>query len=263
MEPPIFVWKSGILDVFDTVAELEQRYLADALAGDDIAFYDRSGRILVVSADSTGSPRIACDSRQPPQPDRLAALLRNYLERGGMSAETFGSLSLSALIQKVYPSSEPSVRSSTWRRRLRNLPMHAGVPLVCTILGALVALLFSPIGLQQPMQESWLLYYAWRGALAGGVIAFLARYLVTQRAGNQRFQFRLSTLLEVLVVTSVVLSLWRWHHTVDAPIRAKIHRDMQYLRDALKKGYFPAYPGDADDANNEPPQSPAARDHLR
>ena len=116
MKPPIFVWKSGILDVFDTVAELEQRYLADALAGDDIAFYDSSGRILVVSAESTGSTRIACDNRQPPHPDRLAALLRGYLEHGGISAETFGSLSLSELIQKVYPSSEPSTRSINARK---------------------------------------------------------------------------------------------------------------------------------------------------
>jgi hypothetical protein len=110
MKPPILVWKAGILDVFDTVAEIERRYRANAIIGDDVALFDSMGRFLVAHAEPDGSPRVTCDNPRSPQPQRLAALLRTYLERGGISAESIRSLPLTELIQLVYPFSKPSLQ---------------------------------------------------------------------------------------------------------------------------------------------------------
>ncbi len=120
MKPPLFIWKSGSLDVFDTIAELKQRYPADALSRADVVLYDSLGRLLRASADSNGSTRISCDKHQPPQSDELTALLRRYLERGGMSTDIASSLTLAELIQEVYPSRETSVRSAYKGKRLES-----------------------------------------------------------------------------------------------------------------------------------------------
>ena len=120
MKPPLFVWKSGILDVFDTAAELEQRYPVDVLIGDDIVLYDSMGRILAARAEPDGSTRIVCDNCRSSHPDKLVTLLRGYLDHGGMSAETTRSLTLPELIQKVYPSKQPSARSTQAQRTRRS-----------------------------------------------------------------------------------------------------------------------------------------------
>lgn len=116
MKPPIFVWMSGTLDVFETLAELEQRYTANALNAAEAVVYDSKGRMLAACTEPTGATRIVCDDSQPPHPDKLAELLRGYLQRGGMSAQTVGSLSLPKLIQEVYPSSKPAAQSKRARK---------------------------------------------------------------------------------------------------------------------------------------------------
>jgi hypothetical protein len=116
MKPPIFLWKSGLLDVFDTTAELEERYPPKSLIGGTFVLYDSLGRTLSVYVESDGSTRIDCDDREPANPAGLAALLRECLQRGGMSAEAAGSLTLTELIEEVYPSIEPSVRSVRGKR---------------------------------------------------------------------------------------------------------------------------------------------------
>jgi hypothetical protein len=112
MKPPIFVWKSGILDVFDTVAELQNRHPAASLLGADLALYDSSGQMLRVCSEPDGSARIEREDHQWPNPDQLAELLREYLERGGLSAEISHRRTLSELIELVYPSSKSAISAS-------------------------------------------------------------------------------------------------------------------------------------------------------
>jgi len=54
MTPPLFVWKSGVLDVFDSADELAERYAAHELAGEDAAMYDGKGRLLRALAEKIG-----------------------------------------------------------------------------------------------------------------------------------------------------------------------------------------------------------------
>jgi hypothetical protein len=103
MKPPFFLRKSGTLDVFDTVEELENRYPPDTLTGEDFIACDSEGRILLAGSASDGLTVQVCDEQQAPSPDTLRNLLRGYLERSGISPEEIDSLSLEDLIARAYP----------------------------------------------------------------------------------------------------------------------------------------------------------------
>lgn len=107
VKPPIFLWKSGTLDVFDTVDELASLYSPADLAESDFIACDCEGRILLAGRGSEGSAVLACDEQQPPSPDVLRAILRGYLERSGMSAEELDSLPLTELVRRAYLPQEP------------------------------------------------------------------------------------------------------------------------------------------------------------
>jgi hypothetical protein len=119
MKPPFFLWRSGVLDAFDTIDEIEQRYAADALAEPDCALYDSSGRVLKAIARPKGTTRVTYDEQEPLPSDNLAELLRGYLQRGGTLPETVASLTLPELIQNVYPSR--GTRARLVREARRNI----------------------------------------------------------------------------------------------------------------------------------------------
>ncbi len=233
MKPPIFVWKSGILDVFDTVAELEERYQADALAGDDIVLYDSTGRTLVARVEPNGSTRIVCDNRQPSHPDELARSLRGYLDRGGMSAEATRSLTLSELIQKVYPSSGPSAQSihvgstaksgqlpgqeSDSKRAFDRLLRVFGVAVLTGAIAACIGLGFAldylrSLPASHDLSFVPLLEAAITGGLIGGISGFLFAGLHFGFFGSEtgeRIGCAFIALVAMLVLAgSVVWLLW-------------------------------------------------------
>ncbi len=109
MKPPIFLWKSGTLDAFDTVEELANVYPPAALTEDDFVACDCEGRILLAGRGAGGLTVLACDERQPPSPDMLRSILRGYLERTGLSAEELDSLSLAELVARAYPPPDPRI----------------------------------------------------------------------------------------------------------------------------------------------------------
>ena len=76
MKPPVFLWKSGTLDAFDSVEEFEDRYPPDTLAGQDFIACDSEGRILVAGRASDRSRVLSCDELGPPSPDTLRNILR-------------------------------------------------------------------------------------------------------------------------------------------------------------------------------------------
>ena len=107
IKPPIFLWRSGTLDAFDTVEELANRYSAADLADGDCIACDSEGRILLAGRGLEGSAVLACDEQQPPSPDVLRTILRGYLERDGMSAEELDSLPIADLVIRAYPPPDP------------------------------------------------------------------------------------------------------------------------------------------------------------
>lgn len=102
MKPPFFLRKSDTLDAFDTVEELENRYPPETLAGEDFIACDSEGRILLPGRASDGRTVLACDEQQPPSPDTLRSILREYLERSGISPEEVDSRSLGDLVARTY-----------------------------------------------------------------------------------------------------------------------------------------------------------------
>jgi hypothetical protein len=128
MKPPVFLWKSGSLDVFDSVAELQQRYSAEALLESDVALYDGTGRRLTVCAEFDGSSQIRCDEHPPTNPDALVELLRRYAECGGLPAETVQAMTLAELIEEAYPSSNRSIRSPHAATEYRPIKAPARLP---------------------------------------------------------------------------------------------------------------------------------------
>ena len=76
MKPPIFLWRSGTLDAFDSVEELVDHYSAADLATGDFIACDSVGRILLAGRGAEGSAVLACDEQQPPSPDVLRNILR-------------------------------------------------------------------------------------------------------------------------------------------------------------------------------------------
>ena len=107
IRPPIFLWRSGTLDAFNSVEELAELYSPADLAEGDFIACDSEGRILLAGRGSDGSAALACDARQPPSPDVLRDILRGYLERSGMSAEELDSLPLAALVRRAYLPPDP------------------------------------------------------------------------------------------------------------------------------------------------------------
>ena len=118
MKPPIFLWKSGTLDAFDTVEELANLYPPATLGKDDFIACDCEGRILLAGRESDGLAVFAVDEQQPPSPDTLRNILRGYLERGGTSAEELNSLSLAELVAKAYPPPDPRLAEMKFKVQL-------------------------------------------------------------------------------------------------------------------------------------------------
>ena len=107
MRPPIFLWRSGTLDAFDSVEELVNRYSAADLAEGDFIACDSQGRILLAGRGSEGPAVLTCDEEQSPSPDVLRNILRAYLLRSGTSAEELDSLPLADLVIRAYPPPDP------------------------------------------------------------------------------------------------------------------------------------------------------------
>ena len=103
MKPPFFVWKSGTLDVCDTLEELKDRYPPQALLNKDAIACDSQGRAILVSRAADGTWADALDEPQPPSPDLLRSVLRSYLEKCGVSPEEIDSLALPDLVARAYP----------------------------------------------------------------------------------------------------------------------------------------------------------------
>ncbi len=118
MKPPIFLWKSGKLDAFDTVEELASLFPPAALAEDDFIACDCEGRILGTGRGSDGVTILASDEQQPPSPDTLRTILRSYLERSGTSAEELDCLSLAELVTKAYPPPDPRLAEMKFKAQL-------------------------------------------------------------------------------------------------------------------------------------------------
>ncbi len=136
MKPPIFLWKSGTLDAFDSVAELENLYPPDTLVEDDVIACDCEGRILLAGRGSDGLAVFAAEEQQPRSPDTLRSILRGYLERSGMSPEELDSLSLAALVAKVYPPADPRLQ----KIRFEALIMHVITPFVVAAVTVILGL---------------------------------------------------------------------------------------------------------------------------
>ena len=109
LKPPIFLWRSGTLDAFETVEELVQQFSAANLAGDDFIACDSVGRILLAGRGSDGSAVLACDVQQPPSPDVLRDIFARYLGRKGMSAGELECLPLADLVRRAYLPPDPSL----------------------------------------------------------------------------------------------------------------------------------------------------------
>lgn len=103
MNPPFFVWKAGTLDVCDTLDELEERYPRTTLANMDVVVCDSQGSAVWISRARDGAWTNAIEEPQPPSLDLLRNILRDYLEKGGMTAEEVDSLSSAGLVAKVCP----------------------------------------------------------------------------------------------------------------------------------------------------------------
>lgn len=139
LKPPIFLWKSGKLDVFDTVKELEDCYPLDTLAGKDFIACDSEGRILLAGRGSDGSTVITHDEHCSPAPNTLREILRGYLERSGKSPEEVDVLSLADLVAIVHSPSNPQADTTELMLFPRLLRLVA-VPLVLYMTYALFRL---------------------------------------------------------------------------------------------------------------------------
>ena len=115
MKPPIFMWKSGALDAFDTAEELADLYPLDILAHSEFMACDCEGQTLRVGRELDGSLVLVCDEQQSPSPDTLKSILRGYLERSGMSPEELDSLSLADLVTKAYPPPDPRLKKMKYK----------------------------------------------------------------------------------------------------------------------------------------------------
>jgi hypothetical protein len=108
MRPPIFVWKSGTLDVCDSPEELHERYPPSELAQAEVVVCDSRGRAIWISRVASGAWTNAVEAPQPPSPDLLRSILWRYLEGCGTPAEEIESLSLDELLKRACP--EDSMR---------------------------------------------------------------------------------------------------------------------------------------------------------
>jgi hypothetical protein len=102
-EPPYFIWKSGTLDVCDTLDELHDRYPAHELAQEDVVVCDSRGQALWISRAMDGVWVNAAQEHQPPSPDLLRSILWRYLEGCGTPREVIKSLSLNELVARACP----------------------------------------------------------------------------------------------------------------------------------------------------------------
>jgi len=138
MKPPVFLWKSGTLDAFDSVEEFEDRYPPDTLAGQDFIACDSEGRILVAGRASDGSRVLSCDELGPPSPDTLRNILRGYLERRGTSPKELESLSLADLIARAYPD-DPAPADEMGRMLLWKFIIIPALVLLCIAISKLIS----------------------------------------------------------------------------------------------------------------------------
>jgi hypothetical protein len=120
MKPPIFVWNSGVLDVFDSADELVDRFSIEMELVEGLEIFDCSGQILKINKESVGAVKLISDKSLPPKPNTLSSKLRTFLEHGGISAEVTQSMSLVELIQKVYPVDEQSIQAHQMNTKSRS-----------------------------------------------------------------------------------------------------------------------------------------------
>jgi hypothetical protein len=103
MKPPYFVWKSGTLDVCDTLDELDDRYPAGTLGQEGVVVCDSQGRPLWMSRAADGGWANAVEGPQPPSPELLRSVLWKYLRSRGTPPDEIESLSLNELVHLVCP----------------------------------------------------------------------------------------------------------------------------------------------------------------
>jgi hypothetical protein len=103
VKPPFFIWKSGTLDVCDSLLDLNERYPSTELAQEEVVVCDSCGQALWISRPSDGEWVNAAADPQPPSQELLRSILWKYLEGRGVPPEKIESLSLSELVAEVCP----------------------------------------------------------------------------------------------------------------------------------------------------------------
>jgi hypothetical protein len=137
MQPPIFVWKSGTLDMCDTLGELNVRYPPGELAQEDVVVCDSHGQAIWISRATGGVWVNAADESQPSSPDLLRSILWRYLEGRGTPPEEIESLSLSELVEEVCPP-DPYPAEEKVKGRILGELFIAAVILLCIALSMLI-----------------------------------------------------------------------------------------------------------------------------
>lgn len=140
MRPPIFVWKSGTLDVCDSPEDLDDRYPASELAQADVVVCDSRGQAVWISRAERGAWANAVELSQPPSPDLLRSILWRYLESFGTPAEEIESLSLDELVQRACP--EEPVGDYHQKARLQARIAGIAICLVASIIFLLLGRIF-------------------------------------------------------------------------------------------------------------------------
>ncbi len=143
MKSPFFIWRSGTLDGFDTVEELENCFPLDGPVDSDFIACDSEGRILRVGRAADGATVLTCDEGQSPSPGTLRTILRGYLERKGMSCEELDSLSLGDLVTRAYPPPDPRLEQMKYKFILHYIVVPV-VVLLCFALYQLFTWLSAP-----------------------------------------------------------------------------------------------------------------------
>ncbi|MHB1036656.1 MAG: hypothetical protein ACYC35_18170 [Pirellulales bacterium] len=236
MRPPIVVSRLGTLDVFDDLDEVQQRYPLDVLAGSDVMVWDSEGRPLRVHRQSGGTFHVEPDIARALDAADLAQVLREHLERGGMSCERCLSMELSELIDTVYP--PPCGGRSFWEsvatwsaagQRVGRL--RFGWVILGTVCGALVGLMDMPSNLAAEFREYWTALCEFRGAVAGTAVgAVLSAWF---RRGESMRQWHRSVLAETAIVVAVLVPLWQYRRATKFFVDSELRRDFSVLQAKL------------------------------
>ena len=237
MKLPLIISRPGTLDVFDDVEDLAQRYPSDALAGKDVTVWDGDGRLLKVRRGADWRLQFEAESLEPLRAEKLAQILREHLQRGGMSVEQSRSMGLSALIVKVYPPPYKPRRRS-WRalalimaspvfRRMSRL--RFGWMIIGTVCGAIFGLI-DGLSAHISVRDYWLAAGEFHGAVFGAVAgALLGTWLNFRRRAPSRRFYRLRV-FELITVTAILVPLWQYHREAKARLDDEIHRTFEMIR---------------------------------